>query len=121
MDDVVEHGSAPDEGLVAGVEEAHRHDDAAEVLEGLDAIAEGVGGVVDVHHAGDIGAVDVGVEKADLVAEAGDGDGEVDGDGGFADAAFAGTDGDEVLDAFDGQFGEVSRAGRLAHLAVSLA
>ena len=39
------------------------------------------------------------------MAELGERDGEVDGDGGLADAAFAGADGDDVLDA-----GEALRA-----------
>ena len=52
-------------------------------------------------HDGDVGAVDVGVHEADFVAQLDEGESEVDGDGGFADAAFAAGDGDEILYAGD--------------------
>ena len=51
------------------------------------------------HHGGDVGAVDIGVDEADALAELGESNGEIDGDGGFADSAFAGTDGDDFGDA----------------------
>ena len=54
-------------------------------------------------HDGDVGAVDVGVEEADGGAHALEGDGEIDSDGGLADAAFAAGDSDEILDAGDGR------------------
>lgn len=43
----------------------------------------------DAEHVGNGGAVEVAVAEADLEALAGEGDGEVGGDGGLADAAFA--------------------------------
>ena len=54
------------------------------------------------HHERDVGAVDVGVDEADALAELRERDGEVDGEGGFADAAFAGTDGDDGFDSGKG-------------------
>jgi len=45
-------------------------------------------------HDGDIGAVDVGVQQSDLVAEFYQGQGEIDGDRGFANATFAAGDRD---------------------------
>jgi hypothetical protein len=47
------------------------------------------------HHERDIGPVDVGVDEADLVAHAGESDGQVDRDRGFAYAALAGADCDD--------------------------
>lgn len=55
--------------------------------------ADGVGFGGD--HGGEGGAVDVGVEDADGVVEGAEGEGQVDGGGGFADSAFAGGDGDD--------------------------
>jgi|GEM_PF-6595278 len=43
------------------------------------------------------------VDEADAVAEFGERDGEVDGDGGLAYAALAGADGDDVADAAEGE------------------
>src|SRR5438067_12289580 len=45
-----------------------------------------------------VGPVDVGVHQPDLGAFLRERDGQVDRDGGFADAAFAGGDGHRVLD-----------------------
>src|SRR5207237_1843457 len=52
----------------------------------------------DAEHGGHGWAVDVAVHEADFGAAAVETDGEVDGDGGFSDAALAGADGDDVLD-----------------------
>ena len=52
-------------------------------------------------HDGHVGAVDVGVEQADFVAEFREREREIDGDGGFADAAFAAGDRDEIFYAGD--------------------
>src|SRR4029077_2948517 len=69
-------------------------------------------------HDGDIGAVDVGVEETDLMAEFYEREGEVDRDGGFADAAFAAGDGDQIFYARDGlAFGHWLRCGTWRHLA----
>ena len=48
-------------------------------------------------HARLAGAVDVGIEQAGRRAQLVQGDGEVDGKGGFANTAFAGGDGDDVF------------------------
>ena len=47
------------------------------------------------HHERNVGAVDVGVDEAHALAEPRERDGQVDGDGGFAHSALAGTDGDD--------------------------
>ena len=51
---------------------------------------------------GRLGAGDVGVHEADGGAALGEGDGQVGGDGGLADAALVRGDGDDVADAVDG-------------------
>ncbi len=99
-DDLVEHGAAHDHGLVAGRDEADGDELDAVGGDGLHEVVGDDGGLAGgAEHGGDVGAVDVGVDEADAVAELGERDGEIDGDGGFADAAFAGADGDDVLDA----------------------
>ncbi len=52
-------------------------------------------------HDGNVRAVDVGVEQADFVAKFRECQREVDGDCGFADAAFAAGDRDQIFYAGD--------------------
>ena len=59
-------------------------------------------GLARAEHQGNVGAVDVGVEQPDFVAHARERDGEIDGQRGLADAAFAGPDGDDAVDAGQG-------------------
>src|SRR5579883_2181132 len=99
LDDAVEHRATPDQGLVAGVQESHRHYAHAVLFERLDAFANRVRRGANAHHERDVGAVDVGIEQANLVASTRERDGEVDRDGGFAYTAFTGSDRDQVLDA----------------------
>jgi hypothetical protein len=67
---------------------------------GLDlVVGQDFGLAIGTEHERDVGTVDIGVNEADTLAELGEGDGEVDGNGGFADAALAGADGDDVADA----------------------
>ena len=100
LDGFLDHGAAPDDGVVALDEEAHGHEFDAVVLgrDELFVFADG-GFFVDAHHERDAGAVDVAVEQADAGAKLFEGAGEIDRDGGFADAAFAAGDGDDVADA----------------------
>ena len=103
LDDAVEHGAAHDHGLVARRDKADGHELDAMGGDRLDAVAfEDVGLAGGAEHGGHVGAVDVGVDQADLVTELRERDTEVDSDGGFADTTFAGADGDDVLDAFEG-------------------
>lgn len=64
----------------------------------------GVGAFACAEHLSDGGAVEVAIAEADFGTGGGEGDGEVCGDGGFSDAAFAGGDGDDAFDAGDGGF-----------------
>jgi len=109
-DDLVKHGATHDEGLVAGRDEADGDDLDAVRDVGLDLIVGQDGGLAGgAEHEGDIGSVDVGVNEAGAMAEFGEGDGEVDGEGGFADAAFAGSDGNDGFDAGERCGGRRSR------------
>ena len=55
----------------------------------------------EAEHGGQVGAGDVSVDEADFGALFGEGDGEVGGDGGLANAALVGGDGDDVADAVE--------------------
>ena len=70
-DYAVEHRAAPDHGLVAGIQQAHRdHLDALDFdRDGCAFRAVARGSSRRAEHDGDVGAVDVGVEQADFVAE----------------------------------------------------
>ena len=98
-DDLVEHGATHDERLVAGGDESDGDDFDAVREVGLDLIVgEDAGLLRGAHHEGNVGPVDVRVDESGAIAELGEGDGEIDGEGGFADAAFAGADGDDGFD-----------------------
>ena len=68
-------------------------------FERLNALADSVGCLPDAHHERDVGTVDIGIEKASAMAEFCERDGEIDGDRTFTYTAFAGTHGDDVLNA----------------------
>ena len=55
--------------------------------------------------------VEIAIAEADFEALFGEGEGEVGGDGGLSDAAFAGGDGDDFFDAGDGLFAGDSAGG----------
>ncbi len=102
-DDAMEHGAAPDHRFVAGIQQAHGDHLHAGDLHGDDAlISGGLGLLQGAEHDGHVGAVDVSVHEADFVAELDECKREIDGDGGFADAAFAAGDGDEIFYARNG-------------------
>ena len=67
--------------------------------------------LVHAHHARNVRPVDVGVHEADARAALRERDGEVHGDGGLADAALAGRDGDDAAEVRDSATG-VGAAGR---------
>ncbi len=89
-DDLVEHGAAHDERLVAGREESDGDDFDAVGEVGLDLIVgEHARLARGAQHERDVGAVDVGVDEAGAMAELRERDGEIDGERGFADAALS--------------------------------
>ena len=99
-DDRVQHGPAPDDGLVAGIEKSDRDDFQPESLDRFNAVlANHARLVAHAQHQRDIGAVDVGVEQPDFVPHLDQRDGEVDRERGLADTALARTDGDDGVHA----------------------
>ena len=95
----MQHRPAPHQWLVAGIEEANRHQPHAEVLKRLDAVARGAGLSLRAHHQWNVGAIDVGVEQPHFAPEIGERNRQVHGDSGLADPAFAGADGHQIADA----------------------
>ena len=65
-------------------------------LERHDLLVVTTAAAIDAHHPRDVGPVDVRIHEADAVAGARERDGEIGGDGGFADAALAAGDGDDA-------------------------
>ena len=91
-------------GLSPGFREAHGHDAQAVFFERLDAFADGLRLGANAHHERHVGTVDIGIEKPHLVAEARQRNREIHRYGGFSDAAFARSDGDQILDAGNRDF-----------------
>src|SRR5262249_8434812 len=90
-------------GLVAGIEKAHGDHFHALRVDRNDLLAHGGERLFSgAEHDGDVWAVDVGIQQADLMAEFREGERESHGDGRLPDAAFAGGDGNEILDAGNG-------------------
>ena len=74
LDDSMQHGTAPHQRLVAGIQVADGDDANAEALGGNDHVVFGqlrLAGCA--QHQGDVGTIDVGIEQADLEAKAGQG------------------------------------------------
>src|SRR3546814_416865 len=89
------HRAAPGE-RGAGVDElADRQHLHPERVDRHDLLVGELGAVVVAHDARLGRPVDIGVDQSDLPARAGEGDGEVGGQGRFADAALAAADGDD--------------------------
>ena len=96
------HGTAPDKRLVGCGEIADRHPFHPIFFDGEDDLGaiflfQGSGdGSLRVCHQGNGRAIDIGIGQTHAVAQAGQGDGQVDGHGGFAHAALAGGNADDV-------------------------
>lgn len=90
------HRPAQDIGVSGRGDECRGHDFYAEFFDGqyLRALIN----FGDADHFADGGAENVSIDQANLKAFFLQGDGEIDGDGGFAHAAFAAGDGDGVFD-----------------------
>ena len=92
----MQHGAAPDQRLVARIQEPHRDDFEAVGFERLNAVvAEHLGLRADAQHQRHVGTVNVGVEQTDFVSQLGQHDGKIDGERGLSHAAFARTDGND--------------------------
>src|SRR4029077_9578957 len=90
LDYAMKHGTAPDERLVAGIEQAHGDHFHAVGFDGdHGALIDGAGLLVGAEHYWNVGAVNVRVKQADLGTEIFERDGQVDGDGCLAHATLA--------------------------------
>src|SRR5271165_1714368 len=99
----MQHRPAPDQRLVAGAQEADRNDLQSVTLRWQNPVFAGnTGSHRSPEHQRDVGAINVGIEQSDLVAHARQRDGQVYRQRGFADTAFARTDGDDAVDARKG-------------------
>src|SRR5215475_3736173 len=109
----MEHRAAPDDGLVAGIEQPDRHGLHA-VIDGRDYhFASHIRHVFAAHHNRHVRSVNVGIEDAHFRPRQAERHGQIDRDRGFAYAALAGADRDDVFDASD--VGLVERSARLRH------
>ncbi len=101
---LADHRATPNDGLVGVDQKAYRHDLNTVCRAHGDQLAVGLIGLAIGHaeHGRLAGAVQIRIQHADPCAHFGHGDGQIGGGGGFADAAFAGSDGDDVFHAFDG-------------------
>ena len=100
----MQHRAAPDNGFVTGIEQANRHRFDAMINGRNNIVAAHCGRIVTTHHNRHVRAVNIRVTNANLSAEHLQRHREVDRNGGFAHAAFAGTDRDDVADAGDFRF-----------------
>ena len=95
-----DHRPAPDDGRFFIDQETHRHDLEAPAFERLDDLAvRHLRLACNAEETRLRRSVDVGVDDADLQSDCLQPERQIDGDGRFADAAFAGGNGDHVLDA----------------------
>src|SRR4051812_42839456 len=94
----MQHGTAPDQRLIAGIEQANGDQLYAKRLERLDAvIADDAWRLASVEHQRDIRAIDVGIEHANFVAHTLESQSKIHGDGRLAHTAFARTDGNDAV------------------------
>ena len=75
-----------------------------QIAERLNALAYGMGRGTDAKHRGEIRTVDIAIEHADGITELRKTYAQVDGNCAFAHAAFAGTNGNDVLNTRNRQF-----------------
>ena len=96
----MQHRSAPNNGFVAGIEQAHRNHFDALRLHGNDVLVGCRGRfLLRAEHDGDVGPVDVSIEQTNFVAEFREREREIHGDGRFSDTAFAAGHGDKIFHA----------------------
>ena len=119
LHDLVQHGTAPDDGLVAGVEKSYGDYFEAVGLHGLDAIfSDHFWLTAYSEHQRNVWAVNVGIEQADFVAHFCESDGEVHRQRGFSYAAFAGTYRKDDIDSGEGLRSLCGLTGMRRHVCV---
>src|SRR5258708_35956106 len=100
LNDRMQHGTAPNQRLVARVEKTNRDDLEAMRVDGRDLVfAHNFGLLVGAQHERDVRPVNIAVEQSYFVAHLTEGDCEIDRERGLADSALAGSDGDDGADA----------------------
>src|SRR6266566_736820 len=99
-DHAVEHRPAPNHRFVAGIQQAHGDHLQTLRLHGDDVlVVRGLRFLRGAEHDRDVGAIHVGVEQTDFMAELHERQRQIYSDRRLADAAFAAGDGDEVFHA----------------------
>ena len=116
LDGLVQHGPSPDHRLLLGDEEPHGDDPHAVRFQRQDHVVEADGAPGHTHHARNGEPPDVHVDDADPVPLGGEGRGQVDRDGGLADAALPGGHGDHRRVAFGEERPLLHRGGPAAQL-----
>src|SRR6185295_11910286 len=100
LDRTADQRTAPHDGLALRDEELDRDRLDPVTLQRRDLVVRAGGRLSgDTEHHRDVRAGDVGIEQSDRRARLRERDSEVDTDRALADAALAGRDGDDVLDA----------------------
>ena len=105
----MQHRAAPDQRLIARAQEAHGDEFDTELFERLDTVAQSHGGLIDPHHQGHVGAINIGVQQSHLMAQRSQADRQIHRHGGLTDTTFPGADGNEILHARDRQLGRLAR------------
>src|SRR5688572_9163162 len=95
----MDHRPSPDHGGVFRDEKSHGDEFDAVTFSRSDLTVLLFRGLGHAHHHGNVRAVDIRIEQPDLSSSQGHGYGEINGNSGFADSAFAAADGDDVFDA----------------------
>src|ERR1035438_4524206 len=99
----MQHWPAADERVVSRIEEAYRNHFQAMRVDGRNVIfAHHLGLLVGAEHQRNIGTVDVSIEQADPVTHLAERERQVNGKRGLANSTFAGTNGDDGIDAGQG-------------------
>src|SRR6266496_5314697 len=96
----MQHRAAPDHRLVARIKKSNRNHFEPVRLNRLNLVIRvGLWLTAGAQHERDVWPVHVGIEQSHLISQLGQRDSQVDGYGGLADAALAGTDGDDRVNA----------------------
>src|ERR1700685_1247400 len=99
LNDLVQHGTAPDNWLVPGMEKSDRNYFQTKGLNRLNAIfSHHLRLRIYAEHQRNIRAVDIGVKQANLVAHLGESNSQIHRQRGLADSTLAGTYGDDGID-----------------------
>ena len=86
----MQHGPAPDQGLIAGVEEAHRDRTDAVLLQGFEAVlTHNLRLGAYAQHQGNVGAVNITIKQPDFESHPAQSNSKIDRDRGLPYPTFA--------------------------------